>query len=260
MARRRKTKPGRPGSASQDRSVRGSDQGRAGAAGGGSQVPARWLVGFFRHLSAQAFPVVIGAAVATPVVLWLSISLGIGSVPERSSQHRSTQKTETARTFYSLCEMSEQELAAVDIAEANLLCAAGLPGSDSLDVDACLKTLDRWAEHVRQETDRHLYRFQQNPSEYNNSEGYFRILMLISVLQEDGGVHYNLDRILTPDFSNALDLFIHGMIDCENGGTCSSMPVLYTAVSRRLGYPVHLVLAKGHVFLSLGWAERSVQH
>ncbi len=38
------------------------------------------------------------------------------------------------------------------------------------------------------------------------------------------------------------------MIADDNGGTCVSMPVLYTAVARRLGYPVKLVLAKGHAF------------
>jgi len=38
------------------------------------------------------------------------------------------------------------------------------------------------------------------------------------------------------------------MIDDANGGTCVSMPVLYAAVARRLGYPVRLVLTKKHVF------------
>lgn len=32
------------------------------------------------------------------------------------------------------------------------------------------------------------------------------------------------------------------------GGTCISMPVIYTAVARRLGYPVKLVTTKAHVF------------
>jgi hypothetical protein len=50
------------------------------------------------------------------------------------------------------------------------------------------------------------------------------------------------------DFSNPADLFIHGMVNNTNGGTCSSMPVLYTAVGRRLGYPIKLALAKQHVF------------
>jgi len=72
--------------------------------------------------------------------------------------------------------------------------------------------------------------------------------MLVTVLQQDFGVHYSKDRVREVDFTNAKDLFIHGMIDDANGGTCVSMPVLYAAVGRRLGYSVRLVLAKGHVF------------
>jgi hypothetical protein len=74
------------------------------------------------------------------------------------------------------------------------------------------------------------------------------MLMLITVVQQDFNVHYNPQRINDVDFTKSEDLFIHGMIDNDNGGTCVSMPVLYTAVARRLGYPVFLVSAKGHLF------------
>lgn len=49
------------------------------------------------------------------------------------------------------------------------------------------------------------------------------------------------------DYSNSKDWFIHGMVSGP-GGTCVSMPILYTVIARRLGYPVKLVLAKEHVF------------
>src|SRR5262249_32813412 len=49
-------------------------------------------------------------------------------------------------------------------------------------------------------------------------------------------------------FANAKDLFISGLIDDKNGGTCASMPVVYAAVGRRLGYPIKLATAKAHVF------------
>ena len=141
-----------------------------------------------------------------------------------------------------------EQLAAVDIAEMNLLCATGLPGAEGLDVNAALATLDGWARRVKSETDRHLYRFRRSPGDYRNSEGYFRMLMLVTVLQQDLGVHYNLDRVRRIDFRRSQDLFLHGLIGSDNGGTCVSMPVVYTAVARRLGYPVKLVLTKGHVF------------
>jgi hypothetical protein len=40
----------------------------------------------------------------------------------------------------------------------------------------------RWAARVRDETARHLPKFRQNPSEYQNSEAYFRMLALVTVL------------------------------------------------------------------------------
>jgi len=55
-------------------------------------------------------------------------------------------------------------------------------------------------------------------------------------------------------------MFIHGMIDSNNGGTCVSMPVLYTAVARRLNYPVKLVLAKAHVFCRWDGSYRGGRH
>jgi hypothetical protein len=48
-------------------------------------------------------------------------------------------------------------------------------------------------------------------------------------------------------FSSAEHLFIHGPLQGK-GGTCSSLPPLYVAVGRRLGYPLKLVRAKRHLF------------
>jgi hypothetical protein len=147
-----------------------------------------------------------------------------------------------------LAAMPTQQLEQQDLALVNLRCAEGLPGAEKLNVEQTLATLDRWASSVRRETDRHLYKFRQNPGEFNNSEGYYRMMMLITVLQQDLGVHYNPDRIREVDFRRSQDLFIHGLVDNDNGGTCVSMPALYAAIARRLGYPVSLVTAKEHGF------------
>lgn len=50
------------------------------------------------------------------------------------------------------------------------------------------------------------------------------------------------------DFTRSQDLFINGLLD-GTGGTCTSMPVLYVAIGRRLGYPLKLVAGTGHLFL-----------
>lgn len=169
-----------------------------------------------------------------------------------------TEVTDTdrrkARTLDELLELTPDQRAEVDIARANLLVAKSTPGAEDINIDEILATLDQWAEAVAFDTDRHLYKFHADPGDYNNSEGYFRILSLITVLQQDCGVRYNPERISEPDFTNPGDLFIHGMVGGE-GGTCVSMPVLYTAIARRLGYPVSLVTTKGHVFAR--WEEET---
>lgn len=153
-----------------------------------------------------------------------------------------------------------------DLARLNLICAGDLPGSEGLDIQAELQRLDAWADRVRVETDRDIHNFFKNPAEFEHSEPYYRVLMLVTVLQQDLGVRYNPDRVHKPDFTNSKDLFIHGLLQASpnprpspdaseepppaphHGGTCVSLPVLYVAVGRRLGYPLKLATTKEHVF------------
>lgn len=143
------------------------------------------------------------------------------------------------------------------IALANLLCASGLPGSAVAHNQELARVLDEWAARVKSETQRHLYRFISNPSEYDHSEGYFRMLMMAVVLYEDFGVRYNPQLVSAPSnstvdfnfFQNPKDVFIEGLLGSERTVTCSSMPVLYIAIGRRLGYPLKLVTTKAHLFV-----------
>src|SRR5262249_4403268 len=48
-------------------------------------------------------------------------------------------------------------------------------------------------------------------------------------------------------FSRSEHLFLHGVTGGV-GGTCSSLPVAYVAVGRRLGYPLRLVKGVRHLF------------
>jgi hypothetical protein len=149
-------------------------------------------------------------------------------------------------------------LSRVDIGRMNLLCAEGLPGWETEDVEKGLAKLDEMARHVDAETKRNFYKFLNNKKEFNDSEGYFRMLVMATVLQQDFGVHYNPERAQSPDttpepnevfFANSKDVFLHGLVGDGRSGTCSSMPVLYVAVGRRLGYPLKLVTTKAHLFL-----------
>jgi hypothetical protein len=160
-----------------------------------------------------------------------------------------------AGEFDKFAAASDEFLSSCDIALLNLVAAKGLPGAESLDIPTCLGKLDVWAARVRIETMRHLYRFdaptKEPPSEfdYGNSLGRFLCYFLLQVLQEDCGVRYNPARKFQPDFCEAEDLFIHGIVnDNGAGGTCASMPVVYVAVGRRLGYPLKLVEGREHLF------------
>ncbi len=52
-----------------------------------------------------------------------------------------------------LCELPDEELAKLDIAVLNLVCARLLPGSEGVDFIACLRKLDEWARLVRLNTE-----------------------------------------------------------------------------------------------------------
>lgn len=190
----------------------------------------------------------------------------IGFIGKRSNSVRLSFGTPKA-TVPSLAQallLSAEQLRTLDLVTANLLCAQGLNGAEQLDVQQCLVTLDTWARHVNVETTRNFHQFREHPEEFRNSEGYFRMLMLITVLQQDFGVRYNPARITPLDqpepdsafVADSQDLFLHGILGPRRMGTCVSMPVLYVAVGRRLGYPLKLVTAKGHLFARWDGDER----
>lgn len=153
-------------------------------------------------------------------------------------------QTSTAEkwTLAAMLALKPHQIDELDIGLTNLLCAEGLHGSENLDLDKSLAHLDEMATRVRLETDRNMHRFRSNPAEYENSEPYYRMAMLVTVLQQDFGIRYNPDRVspvgdFEPNekfFADSRDVFLHGLVRETNTGTCSSLPVLYTAVGRRL--------------------------
>jgi hypothetical protein len=175
----------------------------------------------------------------------------------RKSRSARTPAVTPRPTFEQLCASPEVFVGALDIATLNLLCAGGLPGAEAIDIGETLAWVDKAARQVDLDTRRHWYRFIDSPQTYNNSPGFFCCYFLLQVLQEDFGVKYNAARVrdptfqdpkcIDPDFRDSRDLFIHGVINGP-GGTCASMPVVYVAVGRRLGYPLKLVEGRGHLF------------
>lgn len=153
--------------------------------------------------------------------------------------------TRTKRpSWRDLTRRTDDNLGECDIAAVNLACAEGLPGADAIDVVGCLQRLDEWSDAVRSYTHLVLPQFHRRPHEYENSEAYFRALCLITVLQRDLGVRYNPAKIPADAPFDTADSFIHGVLQGD-GGTCATLPVVYAAVGRRLGYPIRLADARG---------------
>jgi hypothetical protein len=168
------------------------------------------------------------------------------------------------QSLQELLQMPSEQLDGVDVAVMNLLCAEGLLGSENLNVQQCLDRLDAWAAHVEQQTKRNLHRFRERPQEFKGSLPYYRLGMLGTVLAEDLRIQYNpkLEARLAQGaieskssdawnafFSSSTDVFIHGLLSGNHYGTCASMPFLYTAIARRLGYPVTIAARKHHLYI-----------
>jgi hypothetical protein len=144
-------------------------------------------------------------------------------------------------TLDQLANPSDSELPRLDIAEVDLACAHNLPGAERLDIPACLAWVDRAAAWVRQHTAGVI-------GQFDHSEGIFRVVAMMSVLQRGMGANYiqnRVDALEAP--TDSRDSFLHGLVE-GHGGTCASLPVLYAAVGRRLGYPIKLVPTARHLF------------
>ena len=144
-----------------------------------------------------------------------------------------------------------------DIAVLNLACCADLGGkAGEPDTDAALAELDNWAGTIRRETARNYHRYLADPAEFGSEAGW-KLAMMCSVLGQDLRIRYDPELAdeatqTAPDsvfFRDPSRVFLTGLLGKDRVGTCSSLPVLYVALGRRLGYPLHLVCAKNHLFL-----------
>jgi hypothetical protein len=145
--------------------------------------------------------------------------------------------------------------AAVDLVAADAAVAAGLPGMERVDADQHVRQVDALAASCRRFTDRVMPAFRAGQCDYPDSEGRFRVQAMVTHLQRDLGMRYHPDRradyaVLRPE-----DSFLYGVL-FGRGGTCGSLPLLYAAVGRRIGYPLRLVTTRGHLFCRWEGAER----
>ena len=134
--------------------------------------------------------------------------------------------------------MSDEQLAAVDVAEMHLACAVDLPGSEAIDYEGCIRKLDELASRALRYTDHCLGR--SGASKFGESEAHIRMGCLVTHVWQGAGIRYNPAKIPEDAPWELADTFIHGAL-FGPGGTCATLPVIYTAIGRRLGYPLKLV-------------------
>jgi len=177
-----------------------------------------------------------------------------GCTPDNAALH-SQQGCD--RVLHGLFELPPIELGRVDVGLLNLLCAPALYGSDKLDIPKYLARLDRLTSYAKSQIDRGLPNYKSHP-EHGNCEARWRMCNLITSVKRDFGAGYNpiigaaiKSGTATDPLNDSRDVFINGLLDDDpkrRWGTCASIPVLVTAVARRLGYPVGLAAAGRHVY------------
>lgn len=150
-----------------------------------------------------------------------------------------------------LCLFTDEQLAQHDIAELNLSCAAGLPGTDHLDLPACFQTLDHWTDMVRRGTNNAIRNRSSFPDYDELSGAEYRVLTMFSVLYRHTSLKLNLDCLdesAPYDGADSHIQLIHGVLQHGAGATCCTAPVIFAAIGRRLGYPIKLVKTRQHIF------------
>jgi hypothetical protein len=146
-----------------------------------------------------------------------------------------------------LALLPDPELAKRDLVEINLAWTADFPEARQYKPQAVFDRIDFLAREVKRYTDKVLPQFQRKRYDYNNSEGYFRCLAMVTCVERDHGVCYHPDKQEDHVPHTAVDSSLYGPI-LGQGGTCASLPVVFAAIGRRLGYPIKLANGRGHVY------------
>ncbi len=164
------------------------------------------------------------------------------------------------KTFQELLSLTPSQINKCDVGLINILCAEGLVGSENLNVEECLKSLDEVALEIKEATEKAMPRYYQEPSFHKNySVNQFKIMVMGSYVQRKLKWTYNPELAWPPDRAtermlqekmqvSSKNVFLIGLVDKPHFGTCSSLPSLWVTLGTRLGYPLYTVQANTHGF------------
>jgi hypothetical protein len=142
-----------------------------------------------------------------------------------------------------MMSMSDSELDGLDPIVMDLAIARGIPECMELDVSKYVTTVDEWAIAIREKNSRDEAAGRTGPL-YRQSKKLWLAGGMAIELARTFGVRYTAEplNLSRPDQS-----FVYGAIE-RGTGTCASMPVLYLAIGRRLGWPIHAVVSNDHMW------------
>jgi hypothetical protein len=89
------------------------------------------------------------AVVLQLIICRLAVATLHADTSSTNSLPAQADNSKQPKTLAELLALPPDQLENVDIARIDLLCAEGLPGAESLDVEQCLRTLDEWARYVK---------------------------------------------------------------------------------------------------------------
>ena len=85
-------------------------------------------------------------------------------------------------------------------------------------------TREAWGDYLR------------DPEQFGSERGLFKFLCMVTVIKHPKGigVRYQENAIGNFNFADSRDDLLHGLLT-RRLGTCTSLPVLFVAIGRRLG-------------------------
>ncbi|MGF1633904.1 MAG: transglutaminase family protein [Phycisphaerae bacterium] len=151
-------------------------------------------------------------------------------------------------TLWQLLALAEPQFEAVDLVIANLAVARGIDGCGALDIARYVRAVDEWTGFFRRQLPGLEQMFRATPEKWKGDIRFFRIGMLQGFLGHKIGIRYIESHKHAKEvwYNDPGQLFLHGLIDTRQG-TCGNMAALHVAMCRRLGWPVSLACADGHL-------------
>jgi hypothetical protein len=162
-----------------------------------------------------------------------------GGLPSAASRPPSARRTDY--TVAELMALTDSEIERIDPIVMNLTVAKGLPECVDLDIPKYVATVDEWAIAVAEKNARDE---AAGPGTglLRKDRDQWLVGGMALTLATKYGVGATTARL---DPGNPEQHFVHGVID-RRRGNCASIPVVYSAIGQRLGWPLHEVVVADH--------------